>query len=93
MYSSVCIICSGSFLTLSPSHPLFLLSPNVYIRSQDHPYGMVVTDFGRGIEKANNNGEDMEEVLAETKVTLDTFSRMSQLFSFHFILFHFILLD
>jgi len=45
------------------------------LSSQDHPYGLVVADFGRKIERSYENGEDMEQVLIETRATLDTFAQ------------------
>jgi len=45
------------------------------LSSQDHPYGMIISDFGRRMEKSHENGEDMEQVLAEARGTLDTFSQ------------------
>jgi hypothetical protein len=45
------------------------------LSSPEHPYGMVMEDFGRRIERSYENREDMEQVLEDTRYTLDTFAQ------------------
>jgi hypothetical protein len=45
------------------------------LNSQDHPYGLIVADFARKLERAYENREEMHQVIVETKDLLHTFSQ------------------